>query len=84
MNLDYKTKIKIREIRCEEREANRINMLGEQIDDIVYREIEKARKYVKKTAKIEIISLSHAISFFSDFKRWQFPRLPRQYGFSVS
>ncbi|SIM34009.1 hypothetical protein CSP5_0179 [Cuniculiplasma divulgatum] len=46
--------------------------------------IRKARKYVKKTAKIEIISLSHAISFFSDFKRWQFPRLPRQYGFSVS
>jgi hypothetical protein len=52
MNLDYKTKIKIREIRCEEREANRINMLGEQIDDIVYREIEKAvNKQGKETRK---------------------------------
>lgn len=52
MNLDYKTKIKIREILCEEREANRINMLGEQIDDIVYREIEKAvNKQGKETRK---------------------------------
>jgi hypothetical protein len=51
MNLDYKTKIKIREILCDEREANRINMLGEQIDDIVYREIEKAVNKQGKEAR---------------------------------